>query len=154
MLTDDEQQRVNQALRLGLQRDQAAYVAGVTQRRLGELLQAAERGDETARAILDAWDRSEAACTAALMNDLRTAGASGAHGGWRASAFLLERRFPESWRKPTAPDEATMPVAAFVAFVQAAAEIINELAPDLEARTAARSKLASAVEKAQGGRAA
>lgn len=147
MLSDDEQQRVTSALRLGLQRGQACSIAGVTAQRLGALLQAAEDGDATARQLLEGWERAEATCAAQLIDGVRAAVASRERGTWRAAIALLERRFPETWTKPTATARDSVPLAAVADLARRFAEILNEATDDPERRTLARRALAAEVEK-------
>jgi hypothetical protein len=99
-LTAARQRRIIDAIRLGARRDEAAAAAGISRRSLQNWLARGELDGERGRYR----DFAEAVRTAeaqAELAALRTIEKAAAGGDWRASSWLLERRFPQRWGRQT-----------------------------------------------------
>lgn len=100
-LTPEVQARLVAGIRHGLIDETAATVAGVTPRTLrGWLARGALPGRANAphRALLAAVEGARAACEGDEVARILLASQ---RGSWRATAWLLERRYPERWGPPS-----------------------------------------------------
>jgi len=102
-LTPEVQVAVLSALRAGATRTSAAEAAGIGRATLLEWLARGEGRDpgrEGGGAFADfaaEVRRVEGELQAALVRDVRARAEGTGRSGWRAAAWLLERRFPRQW---------------------------------------------------------
>ena len=113
-LTPDAIAQIESLLRAGATADVAAQAAGVSRSSFYSWLKQGERAraGSPARDLRDRVERARAEGETVLV--ARIAGAA-SKGSWQAAAWLLERRFPERWMKPTErplPDGAAAPAPA------------------------------------------
>ena len=111
-LTPEALERVEQLVRAGTTIDVAAAAAGVNRATIYRWLAAGEKarkGTHT-RELRDRVERARAESESVLVARI---GAAAAKGSWQAAAWLLERRWPERWMKPTERPlpEASTPAA-------------------------------------------
>lgn len=90
--------RICEALRLGMPYKLAAQYGGVTYQTLLNWKKRAEEGDSGFVAFVMAMERAEAEAMLALLTLIRAAAENPKH--WRAAAWILERRWPETWGRP------------------------------------------------------
>lgn len=95
-LTDEVRKRLLDAITLGMPYKQACTYAGIhysTFRRWMDLGESASRGEFCE--FCDQVREAEGKAAMALLGDVRKAGGK----DWRASAWILERRYPEEFGK-------------------------------------------------------
>ena len=87
-------------VRAGTTIDVAAAAVGVSRGTLYRWLKQGEkaRAGSAARELRDRVERARAESESVLVARI---GAAAAKGSWQAAAWLLERRWPERWMKPT-----------------------------------------------------
>lgn len=105
--TPEREARLLQALKAGNTRAAAAAYAGISDRTL-------RYWAEQSAVFADALSRAEDEAEVALVANIRIAGQT----DWRAHAWLLERRKPESWGRRERVDLNVRNVAAQIAASQ------------------------------------
>lgn len=138
-LTDEVRDRVVEALSRGASRRAAANHAGVSEATLAEWVRRGEQaGEKSTRlvAFARAVEVAEGMGELALVENIRLAGQGACPGDWKASAWLLERRYPERYGRRGAVS-AGESVPAAVEEPRAPVSALDELA-SRRVRTAAR----------------
>ena len=110
-LTPEALAQVEQLVRAGTTIDVAAAAVGVNRATIYRWLAAGEKarkGTHT-RELRDRVERARAESESVLVARI---GAAAAKGSWQAAAWLLERRWPERWMKPTERPIGDAPAAA------------------------------------------
>lgn len=113
-LSPDAIAQLENMIRAGATADVAATAAGISRGTFYRWLKTGEkaRAGTQARDLFDRVGRARAESETVLV--ARIAGAAN-KGSWQAAAWLLERRFPERWMKPTErplPDTPAQPEPA------------------------------------------
>jgi transposase len=110
-LTPDAIAQLEQLVRAGTTIDVAAAAVGVNRATIYRWLAAGEKarkGTHT-RELRDRVERARAESESVLVARI---GQAAAKGSWQAAAWLLERRWPERWMKPTERPIGDAPAAA------------------------------------------
>jgi hypothetical protein len=107
-LTPEAIAQLEQLVRAGTTIDVAAAAVGVNRATIYRWLAAGEKARKGTytRQLREAVERARAESESVLVARI---GQAAAKGSWQAAAWLLERRFPERWMKPT---ERPLPEAA------------------------------------------
>jgi transposase len=110
-LSDDAIAQLEQLIRAGTTIDVAAAAIGVSRGTLYRWLKQGEkaRAGTAARELRDRVERARAESESVLVARI---GQAAAKGSWQAAAWLLERRWPERWMKPTERPIGDVPAAA------------------------------------------
>jgi transposase len=110
-LSEDAIAQIESLIRAGATVEVAAQAAGVSRGTIYRWLKQGEkaRAGTIARRLRDRVERARAESETVLV--ARIAQAAG-KGSWQAAAWLLERRFPERWMKPTERPLPEAPAAA------------------------------------------
>lgn len=105
-LTRTVQARIVEALEGGNTRRAAAAAAGVDASTMRRWMKRGEDGDTDFRAFCAAVKKAESVCQKRCLDLINSAAAAGK---WQAAAWVLERRWPESWARrageKVTPDE-------------------------------------------------
>lgn len=109
-LTPDMQKRICEAIKLGMSRERAAWFCGIDRVTLQRWLKAAEgRASGKYVDFCNSLKKAEADAIAVNLKNLHTAAQNGA---WQASAWMLERRYPQEYgRNVNITDDASKRVA-------------------------------------------
>jgi transposase len=99
-LTPEAIAQLEQLVRAGTTIDVAAAAVGVNRATIYRWLAAGEKARKGTytRQLREAVERARAESESVLVARI---GQAAAKGSWQAAAWLLERRFPERWMKPT-----------------------------------------------------
>lgn len=99
-LTPDAIAQIEALIRAGATVDVAAQAAGVSRSSIYSWLAQGEtaRAGSPARDLRDRIERARAESETVLVARI---GQAASKGSWQAAAWLLERRWPERWMKPT-----------------------------------------------------
>lgn len=110
-LTPDAIAQLEQLVRAGTTIDVAAAAVGVNRATIYRWLAAGEKARKGTytRDLREAIERARAESESLLVARI---GSAAAKGSWQAAAWLLERRFPERWMKPTERPIPDAPAAA------------------------------------------
>jgi hypothetical protein len=90
--------RICEALRLGMPYKQAALYGGVSYQTLLNWRKRADEGDSGFIEFVEAMSQAEAQGMLSLLLLIRAAAEQPRN--WRAAAWILERRWPETWGRP------------------------------------------------------
>lgn len=110
-LDRDTVTQLEQLIRAGTTIDVAAAAVGVSRASIYSWLKQGEKARKGtyARELREAVERARAESESVLVARI---GQAAAKGSWQAAAWLLERRFPERWMKPTERPIPDAPAAA------------------------------------------
>lgn len=98
----DVVERLLAGLRDGLPRDAACQQAGLSRRTFYTWQRRAKEGYAPAGALVEAIEQAEAVAEAEHLENIRRAGQHVPQ--WTASAWYLERKYPERWGRRTRED--------------------------------------------------
>jgi transposase len=114
-LTPEVQEIIVSALKLGASKKKACQYAGITEKSFYEWLQRAERDEQPYREFSEQIEKAEADHYVRALAQIETAARSGT---WQASAWKLERKYPEEWGRTIQEQKVTGHVVHAHAWVE------------------------------------
>lgn len=124
------------ALDEGATREQAAAIAGLTSTQWAAVEEHARAGEARATALLDRLARVEAGTARKLASMVIAQAAGKSPQAWRAAAWLLEKRYPDTLRidAPRAPAAGLFTAAQVAGLLTAIGDLVREHVEDEAAR--------------------